>query len=81
MIASPDRLQRALQLAPLHEVFARVAAFATAVEPQELELTEAAGRVLAADLAVLERWPAQALSIRRRTSTSSSSRRKAGRYR
>jgi molybdopterin molybdotransferase len=64
MIAPSDPPQPLTGLVPLRDVLAGVDALASPVEPRELELTAAAGRVLAADLRVAGCRPAQMTALR-----------------
>ena len=59
-----EALQRISRLHPLSEVWARLDALAVPVAPKEAGLEEAVGRVLAADTAVTEAFPAAAVALR-----------------
>ncbi|HKA74719.1 MAG TPA: molybdopterin-binding protein [Xanthobacteraceae bacterium] len=60
----PETIQRLLRLAPLAEIQARIAAVAPPVPAREIDLADACGRVLAADVAVAAPLPPQALALR-----------------
>jgi molybdopterin biosynthesis enzyme len=61
----PSEPQQLLsRLAPLREALARIDALARPVEPHEIELAAAAGRVLAADVLVDAALPATAVALR-----------------
>src|SRR5215510_6382511 len=60
----PETIQRLLRLAPLAEIQARIAAVAQPVPAREIDLADACGRVLAADVAVAAPLPPQALALR-----------------
>jgi molybdopterin molybdotransferase len=61
----PPALQQLLsRLAPLREALARIDALAAPVEPRDVELAAAAGRVLAADVLVVAPLPATAVALR-----------------
>ena len=56
--------QRVTHLAPLEEVYAFIDAVARPVEPREVAVSQASGRVLAADAVVAAPAPARALALR-----------------
>src|SRR5262245_66121954 len=60
----PETIQRLLRLAPLAEIQARIATVAPPVPAREIDLADACGRVLAADVAVAAPLPPQALALR-----------------
>jgi molybdopterin molybdotransferase len=60
--SEPQRLPS--RLAPLREVLSRIDALARPVVPREVELSAAAGRVLAADVVVAAPLPATAIALR-----------------
>jgi molybdopterin molybdotransferase len=60
---APDTTQRIARLTPLAEVVARIAALVMPVEPREVGVATAAGRILAADVTVPPH-PAAALALR-----------------
>jgi molybdopterin biosynthesis enzyme len=60
--SEPQRLPS--RLAPLREVFSRIDALARPVAPREVELSAAAGRVLAADVLVEAPVPPTAVALR-----------------
>jgi molybdopterin molybdotransferase len=64
MMASSEPQQLPSRLAPLREVLARIDALAPPVEPREIDLMAAAGRVLAADVAVAAPLPVTAVALR-----------------
>src|SRR5215475_10907764 len=60
----PETIQRLLRLAPLAEIQARIAAVAQPVPARDIDLADACGRVLAADVAVAAPLPSRALALR-----------------
>ncbi len=62
MPSAPQQLPS--RLAPLPELLARIDALARPVEPRAVEIAAAAGRVLAADVAVEQALPAAAIALR-----------------
>ena len=64
MMASSEPQQLPSRLAPLREALARIDALAPPVEPREVDLMAAAGRVLAADVAVAAPLPVTAVELR-----------------
>jgi molybdopterin molybdotransferase len=60
--SEPQRLPS--RLTPLREVFSRIDALARPVSPRAVELTAAAGRVLAADVLVEAPLPPTAIALR-----------------
>jgi molybdopterin molybdotransferase len=59
-----EALQRISKLAPLGEVFARIDAIAAPVAAGEIDLDQATGCVLAADVVVAKAYPATAIALR-----------------
>jgi molybdopterin molybdotransferase len=64
MMASSEPQQLPSRLAPLREALARIDALAPPVEPREVDLMAAAGRVLAADVVVAAPLPVTAVALR-----------------
>jgi molybdopterin molybdotransferase len=64
MTASRQTPQRINRLAPIVEVLARIDAIACLVSPREVEITAAAERVLAADVAVPAAVPPASIALR-----------------
>jgi molybdopterin molybdotransferase len=64
MMASSEPQQLPSLLAPLRQALARIDALAQPVKPREVELSVAAGRVLAADVAVAASLPLTAVALR-----------------
>lgn len=63
-MASPPEFQRLSRLAPLADVFARITALAAPVAPRSVAVADAAGKVLAADVAVDAALPPRATALR-----------------
>jgi len=64
MVGQPEAGQRIAKLTPLAEALAAIDALVGAVEPKDIDIGVAAGRILAADLAALADHPAAALALR-----------------
>src|SRR5262245_30879963 len=60
----PEAFQRVLRVAPRAEVRGAIAPVAPPVPAREIDLADACGRVLAADVAVAAPLPPQALALR-----------------